>query len=1298
MRQCRIFHWKILAILIIVLFAVISGCEKRNAGPLRDEYPVYTSYLDIPGVSEDEIAAIEALRKQNRAFIYGMTLTTEAFYSENGETRGYAALFCGWLSELFGIPFEPAIYEWGDLLAGLQSMTIDFTGEITATEERREIYFMTDAIAGRSVKFMRITGSEDLDKLARNRPLRYAFLGGTVTADLVLSHITNLPEVIFIDDYETAYRLLKEDAIDAFFAEGVAEAAFDVYGDVTAEEFFPLIYGPVSLTTQNPALEPVISVVQKALQNDGMLHLIELYNRGEREYKRHKFFMQLSPDEQLYIEDHLRNKKTVLVAAEYDTYPVSFYNTQEEEWQGIAIDVIKEIEALTGIDFERANDEPTAWTELLDMLETGKASMVTELIRSAEREGRFIWADTPYQTDYYALLSKSGFRDININEILYTKVALIADTAYSELFHDWFPDHTNTVTYAGADDAFAALERGETDLLMTTWNSLLSITNYREKPGYKANIVFNRPFDSLFGFNKNETTLRSIVDKSLRIIETRVIADRWTRKIFDYREKLVRQQKPWLIGVSGLLLCILALLFTFFRKSRQEGKRLEKAVQQRTVALIRQDELLRVVNDAAATLLAANTGEELKSTLDSSMEMIANCLKVDRINVWQNTAKDDGLHYTQIYKWLNADVQEDNNPEMEFSYRDTLPQWEKIFSLGESVNGPVSELSETERARLEPYNVKSILVVPVFLKDGFWGFASFDDCRETRCFPEAEESILRSASLLIVNAILRNEMAENVRNALGAAEAASRAKSDFLANMSHEIRTPMNAIIGMTSIGKTAADIKRKDYCLTKIEDASTHLLGVINDILDMSKIEANKFELSPLEFGFEKMLQRVVNVVNFRVDEKKQKLSVHIDKSIPHTLIGDDQRLAQVITNILGNAVKFTPEEGSITLNAALVKNENNVYTIRIEVSDTGIGISKEQQSRLFTSFQQAETSITRKFGGTGLGLAISKRIVEMMGGKIWIESEPGKGSTFAFTVQAEKGKAENRSLLSPEVTLKNIRILAVDDDPDICAYFAEITQRFNIFCDTAAGGNEAISLIDQKGAYDICFIDWKMPGMNGIELTKKIKEQYPKESVVIMISAAEWSVIEGEAKSAGVDKFLSKPLFPSLIADIINECLGVTAQSDGEAQSDIQGIFEGYRILLAEDVEINREIVLALLEPTSLKVDCAENGAQAVQMFREGVKKYDMIFMDVQMPEMDGYEATRQIRAFEAEQENKSPEIPKRGPLGIPIIAMTANVFREDVKKCFEAGMNDHVGKPLDLEEVVVKLKEYLPARQAG
>ncbi|MCL1814537.1 MAG: response regulator [Treponema sp.] len=533
--------------------------------------------------------------------------------------------------------------------------------------------------------------------------------------------------------------------------------------------------------------------------------------------------------------------------------------------------------------------------------------------------------------------------------------------------------------------------------------------------------------------------------------------------------------------------------------------------------------------------------------------------------------------------------------------------------------------------------------------------------------------------------IVSNDVTE-IENSRQKAEEASRAKTNFLSNMSHEMRTPMNAIIGMTSIGKAAPDIEKKDYSFRKIEDASTHLLGVINDILDMSKIEANKFALSITEFVFEKMIQRVVDVINFRVDEKHQKLTVHIDPAIPHTLTGDEQRFAQVITNLLTNAVKFTAEEGTIHLEAKLSSGKNGICTILISISDTGIGISYEQQNRLFNPFEQAEASTSRKYGGTGLGLVISKNIIEMMNGSIWVKSEIGKGSTFSFTVNIACGKDEHKRLLSPELNLDNTHILAVDDDPDILSFFKETAKQIGVACDTASGGPEALSLIKKNGPYNIYFIDWAMPEMNGIELAHRINEKGTDNSVIIMISVTDWSVIQDDAREAGVNKYLPKPLFITSIADCINDCLCVPNQSETGTQAVIN--FAGRCILLAEDVEINREIVLALLEPTHLTIDCAENGLEAVRLFRETPDKYDMIFMDIQMPEMDGYEATRRIRAFEAAH---SPQLWESSK-GIPIIAMTANVFKEDVEKCLDAGMNSHVGKPLDFEEVLHMLRTFL------
>ncbi|MDR3307996.1 MAG: response regulator [Coriobacteriales bacterium] len=393
------------------------------------------------------------------------------------------------------------------------------------------------------------------------------------------------------------------------------------------------------------------------------------------------------------------------------------------------------------------------------------------------------------------------------------------------------------------------------------------------------------------------------------------------------------------------------------------------------------------------------------------------------------------------------------------------------------------------------------------------------------------------------------------------AEKASQAKSEFLANMSHEIRTPMNAIIGMANIAKAAPDVEKKDYCLDKIDDASVHLLGVINDILDMSKIEANRLELSNEPFSFTKMVADVQNVISLKVEEKQQQFTVNISKAIPDALIGDRQRLAQVITNLLSNATKFTPEEGTLHLDARLLKQEGDGIVLQIDVKDTGIGINEEQQSRLFSPFEQADNRISRRFGGTGLGLVISRNIVEMMGGRIWLDSKEGRGSTFSFTVELRRGDEVQEDSLRP---------------------------------------------------------------------------------------ATQTDVAPGDA-------------------------------SDDTYED---GGLEGRYLLLAEDMEVNREIVLALLEPLGVSIDCAVSGTEAVALFVENPGRYDLIFMDLHMPEMDGYEATRRIRALEGE-----------GDKPIPIIAMTANVFQEDIDKCLAIGMNDHIGKPLDFNTVLAKLRHYLP-----
>jgi len=709
------------------------------------------------------------------------------------------------------------------------------------------------------------------------------------------------------------------------------------------------------------------------------------------------------------------------------------------------------------------------------------------------------------------------------------------------------------------------------------------------------------------------------------------------------------------------------VIASYVRDLREHNKMMEE--------IRRRDELLYATNAATTTLLS-HEEERLEVALQKGIRYIANIMDVDRVYIWKNMMIDGRLYYVNKYGCLLSDDNDEQTVPVEkkFSY-DENQRWLNILERGECLNGAVSTLSQYEQSILTPYNIKSILIIPIHLQGHFWGFMSFDDCVNERTFSRDEIDVLRSASLLVVNAI-------KLKEALIDAQVTNHAKSSFLASMSHEIRTPMNAIIGMTKIGKMARDKEKMIYSFNRIDGASNHLLGVINDILDLSKIEAGKLELSHSEFNFEEMMKTIVNVIGFRAGEKHQRFTVFIDNRIPHYLTGDDQRLSQVIINLLSNAVKFTPEERSIHLDAHLVDEKDGIYTLGISVLDEGIGISEKQQARLFTPFKQADSSTSREYGGTGLGLAISKHIIESMGGTIHVESELGKGAKFTFTVDVERSSKQNNIFLLPVLDPGKISLLVADDDQNARECFANIAAQLGVSCTTAGSGNEALRHIDENTPYSLCFIDWDMPDMDGIALARQILSHKDKEKKtnIVMMSAYDMQDIEQELATAGLTRFLSKPLFTSSIADCINQTLATRVTPEITAPDEMVS-FLGRRLLLVEDIEINREIVMAILEPTLMVIDCAENGALAVGMFERNPKRYDAILMDIQMPVMNGYEATRRIRELDAE-----------GAKDIPIIAMTADVFREDIEKCLAAGMNEHLGKPLDTGELLRALQEHV------
>jgi PAS domain S-box-containing protein len=1217
-------------VIIALLITVFSACGKTSKEQF-DAAIKNLSFRDIPGVTQNEISAIEALQKKYGFFTCGVNLNTDSFYDKNGELSGFGILFYEWLSGVFGIPFKPVLYEWGGSQRRIESGEIDFTIELSDTPERRAAFFMTSPLAQRPLKVYQIEGAQPIGALINSRRLpRIGIVRGTAS-DAVKGAAEHEFETVFVDSHAHAYSLLKSGEINAYIAPDTTEAALDVYGGAASWDFFPLIFISSCLLTGNAELEPVISVLEKALDDHTLAYLAELRKAGYEKYLAYKLHTLLTEEERSFI----KNNPRVPIAAEFNNYPISFFDNHTNEWQGIYFDALEKIADITGLEFKCVNRNDTRLPELVAMLEKGEALILSELFRLKEYEGRFLWSDVPLINDNYAFITSNDFHNIGIDDIPYLHVGIRKYTPYSELFKIMFADHKNLTEYNTQDETWDSLKRGDVDVIFTTRRRLSVYTNYYEDAGFKLNLIFNDySFDSSVGYNKDAALLKSINSKALKLIKINNISTQWMNKTYDYRVKLAAAQRPWLIGVSVLSFFVLLLVSIFLMRSRNAGKELENMVKQRTSALAFETSKLKAMIDAIPDTMFCKDTSFKYTQCNNIFEQFMGFKEADIIG----KSDTDGAwlppeQIKRIHDIEKTVINEDRTLIFEERVNSLSSGKERVF---ETVKAPIRQNGAvvgliafvrdiTQRKEMEEeiaFKTSKLQMIIDSIPDLL--FCKDTNFRYTQCNRQFENfwGIQEAAMLGLTDhdgTWFSSDLIERMHNTDSLVMGEDKT---FIREL--ELYAPLT--------GKEA--VFESVLSPLKQNGVIVGMLAIARDVTQRRAMEEAVQAASRAKTAF------LANMSH----ELRTPLNVVIGLT---DLLLEDERLN---THITSNLIKIN------SAGSTLLSIVNDV----LDFSKIESGKLELLPVKYYTSslLNDVITIVITRLGEKPITFSLD--IEDNMPAKLFGDDLRVKQIFTNLLTNAVKYTRQGSINLKMRCAREGDMVWmdAAVNDTGIGIREEDIP---NLFLDYYQTDTRANRSIEGTGL--------------GLPITKRLVELMDGE-VNVESEYGKGSTFSLRLKQGFVS---DEPIGAEIANKLRNFCY---ADDKLIVTKKLIRLNLSYaRVLVVDDMQTNLDVASGLLRSYKMQVDCVDSGQSAIDKIREGAPAYNAVFMDHMMPGMDGIEAADKIRALGTEYARK-----------IPIIALTANAIQGTDQMFYEHGFQAFISKPIDVIEMDSVIRRWV------